>query len=138
MEIKNLTLKDFDQAYKFWERVGLWVYPLADEFKKYKSMYALFPQFFLGLVDNNNVIKGTIVGAFDGRTASIHRFAVAQEIQKQGYGSQLLAALEEIFAKEGITKVTLQVHESNLKVMDFYEKKGYSKDQVVNFKKSLS
>ncbi len=137
MKVKQLSIDDFQELYQLW-KIYLWVYPEDEEKEKYENMLKLHPQFALGLIDENNQIVGSIIGAFDGRTLSIHRLCIKGELQKQGFGKMMVRKLEEKTKENGIKKIAIQVHESNIKVIGFYEKLGYEKDPVTTLKKNLN
>lgn len=126
MMIRQATKNDFDALYALWQTVCLQLYPQADELQRFEAMLDLNPELCLVLVNEANIIVGSIMGAFDGRTASIHRLAVAQDLQKQGWGKKLIAELEKILAQKGIKKVVAQVLTHKTDLVPFYEKLGFT------------
>lgn len=137
MNIRQLIRNDFLELYSFWKEVGLWLYPLGEEQEKYEGILGLHPHFVLGLINKDNRLVGSIIGAYDGRTLSVHRLAVHPRIQRKGYGKKLLNALEDLAKKHKIRKISLQVHFANKQVIEFYKKQGYVQDKVVVLKRNL-
>ncbi len=126
MKIRQANKNDFDPLHALWQTVCLQLYPEAEERQRFEAMLQLNPELCLVIVTDENKIVGSIMGAFDGRTASIHRLAVAKDLQKQGWGKKLIAELEIILVQKGIKKVAAQVlaHKSN--IVPFYEKLGFT------------
>jgi ribosomal protein S18 acetylase RimI-like enzyme len=125
MTTRQATLDDFSALYLFWQTAGLQLYPETDELKRYESMLNLNPDLCILLINEKQEVIGSIFGAFDGRTASVHRLAILPELQKQGLGKKLIAALEEVLRQKGIKKLSAQIHISNTQVIPFYEKLGF-------------
>lgn len=138
MEIRSIKKDDFTQLYKLWELVdGIIPYPYEEEKQRFETMLALNPH--LGFVlEKDQKIIGSIIGGFDGRTASVHRLAIHPEYQKQGYGTTLLETLENELKKHGVRKLAVQVHCSNPNVIQYYKKKQYKDmDYAVTLYKDL-
>jgi ribosomal protein S18 acetylase RimI-like enzyme len=125
MNVQLLSPGDFDTCYSFWQKAGLQLYPFDEEKKRFDDMLDLNPDLALKLLDVNGEVMGTMIGGFDGRTASIHRLAIHPSLQKKGFGSQLLAYLEEKLKTRGVKKISAQIHISNTQVIPFYEKLGF-------------
>lgn len=136
-KIRKIKKEDFSKLYSFWKAVDLWTYPFEEEKEKFERAFALNPSIMFVMLDDKSEIIDTIIGCFDGRSASVHRLAVSPDLQGKGYGKMLLKTLEARFKKQGIKKVALQVHISNLNVLEFYKKQGYIKDEVFTLKKIL-
>lgn len=136
MTIRTATLHDFPSLYSLWQK-EVWVYPMEDEKIRYEGMLQHHPELCFVLEDDNKTIFGSVFGAFDGRTVTIHRLVVRNDVQKQGYGKKLLQILEEAAKKRGIKKISGKVHQTNLQVLGFYKKLGYEEDAVITIKKSI-
>lgn len=125
MRNRLASLMDFNELYLFWEKAGLQLYSKDDEFHRYKYMLHLNPELCILLTNDKDEIIGSILGAFDGRTASVHRLAISPTLQKQGLGKSLLQVLERTLKEKGIKKLSAQIHISNTQVLPFYEKLGF-------------
>lgn len=138
MTNRQPTLADFEALYEFWDHVGLGLYPKQDEKQRFEAMLKLNPDLCSIVFSDSGEIIGSIFGTFDGRTASIHRLAVAPALQSQGLGSKLIAQLEDTLRARGIQKLSAQIHISNTQVAPFYTKLGFAEmDYVKNFYKDL-
>ena len=60
----------------------------------------------------------------------IARIAVAPGSRRQGVGGRLLLELEDLCLDNGITRLMLEVRESNLTAISFYEEYGFEQDGV--------
>ncbi len=138
MKTRQIHSEDFDGLYKLWEKAKLKLYPIEEERVRFKAMLSLNPELCFVLIDEKQILIGSILGGFDGRTASIHRLAIDPAFQKQGHGLFLLKELEKRLKDKRIKKVSAQIHISNTQVIDFYKKCGYENmDYVINLFKDL-
>ena len=134
---RTIRLEDFDTLKNLWEEAGLKLYPYEEEKARFEAMLKLNPD-LMTILETEGQVIGCVLGAFDGRTASVHRLAVLPEFQKKGYGAKLMEDLEQKLKNRGIMKISLQVHVSNQKVIEYYKKKGYKEmDYAITFFKDL-
>ena len=125
MDTRQANIDDFGKLYTFWEEAGLHLYPKDEERVRFATMLRLNPDLCLLLLDDNKQIVGSVLGGFDGRTASINRLAIHPKLQKQGWGKYLIHELEKIFLARGIRKIAIQIHKLNTEVIPFYKKLGF-------------
>jgi len=60
-----------------------------------------------------------------GKVGHVLNIAVLPELRRSGIGTRMMAALEELFRREGAERVRLEVRDSNLGAQRFYEELGY-------------
>lgn len=60
----------------------------------------------------------------------IARIAVSPEHRRQGVGARLLLELESLCMDNGISRLLLDVRESNMSAYSFYEDHGFVKDGI--------
>ena len=77
------------------------------------------------------------MAGYDGHRGSIFYLAVAPDLQRKGIGRQMVEEAEKRLRAIGCPKVNLLVRSSNRQVMEFYQKLGFSADDVVNLGKRL-
>jgi ribosomal-protein-alanine N-acetyltransferase len=74
-----------------------------------------------------SVVTGFIIGRQVGDEAEILNLAVTPARRRKGEGGALLGAVMEEFAKRQISRVFLEVRESNQTAIAFYSKHGFTK-----------
>ncbi len=136
MEIRKFTEQDRKAVISLWERCGLlvpWNHPDLDIDRKLQVQSELF---LVGEIDGE--VVATAMGGYDGHRGWINYLAVEPEIRHKGLGRMMMKRIEVGLSEMGCPKINLQVRESNLDVIRFYEKIGYSSDHVIGFGKRLS
>ena len=78
-----------------------------------------------------SVSAGEVTGFLMGREvadeAEIFTFAVASKYRRQGHGRTLVSAAIDGMRSRGVKNLFLEVRESNLGAIEFYETLGFSK-----------
>lgn len=137
--IKVMTTEDYDELFEMWMNTpNLGLRSLDD------SKEGIFR--FLERNPNTNFVAyedGKIVGAIlsghDGRRGYIYHTVVLPEYRGQGFGSDLADAVVEAFRKEGITRVCLNVMETNDQGKKFWIGKGWErKDFLGLYSKAIT
>lgn len=131
--IKAMTTEDYDELFEMWMNTpNLGLRSLDD------SKEGIFR--FLERNPNTNFVAyedGKIVGAIlsghDGRRGYIYHTVVLPEYRGQGLGSDLADAVVEAFRKEGITRVCLNVMETNDQGKKFWIGKGWERKDFLGF-----
>ncbi|MBT3188644.1 MAG: GNAT family acetyltransferase [Anaerolineae bacterium] len=135
MKIIPYEEKYQDQIVKLWQACGLTV-PWNDPVKDITRKLAKDPELFLvGLIDE--VLVASVMGGYEGHRGWINYLAVSPDLQKSGYGRQLMKAVEKKIAEQGAPKINLQIRTSNVDVIAFYKAIGYKRDDVVGMGKRL-
>lgn len=75
----------------------------------------------------NGTIVGLLIGRQTGDQAEILNLAVAPSSRRRGEGGALLNAAFDSFRSRGVSRVFLEVRESNTLAIAFYEKRGFFK-----------
>jgi ribosomal protein S18 acetylase RimI-like enzyme len=136
MQIRQFAHEDEEQVIALWHRCGLvvpWNNPALDIQRKLAVSPGLFLVGTLGAT-----IIATVMGGYDGHRGWINYLAVHPEHRQQGYGRMIMAAVERNLEDVGCPKINLQVRASNAGVLRFYERIGYSVDNVISMGKRLS
>ena len=89
----------------------------------------------MGEIDGEAV--ATVMAGFDGHRSWVNYLAVSPEHRRAGLGCALMRHVEAALQARGCPKVNLQVRASNQVVLDFYERVGYGRDDVVSLGKRL-
>lgn len=128
MIIRNFELKDYADVVDLWRKSNLTIGE-SDSFEEIKKKLDRDEDLFL--VADSNGIVGVVLGAWDGRRAWIYHLAVSDERRNESIGTALLKELELRFKNKGALKVNLLVDRHNQGVQLFYEKQGYTNDDVI-------
>lgn len=85
------------------------------------------PLVWFRVMETDNKIIGYIGGYFYLEDGEILNFLIDKKNQHQGYGTQLFLNIIEEAKKIGIKRITLEVKETNIVAINFYNKFGFSK-----------
>ena len=77
--------------------------------------------------ESDGKVTGFIVGRQVGDEAEILNLAVTPASRRRGEGEALLKAVLEEFRSRGVSRVFLEVRESNETGIAFYQKQGFSR-----------
>jgi ribosomal protein S18 acetylase RimI-like enzyme len=135
MEIRQFAVTDEAAVIRLWELCEL-TRPWNDPCKDIHRKLAVRPDLFLvGVVDCE--IVGTVMIGYEGHWGWINYLAVSPEYRRQGLGRALMAEAERLLYGEGCPKINLQVRATNTAVIAFYQRLGYTDDEVVSFGRRL-
>lgn len=123
--MRKVKLSDFEQIFSLWEKAGLSLASKQIEFYDFQNILKLKSSSCFVLTDKQDIV-GCILGTFNGRRGWIYHLAVHPSYQHLGLGSLLLNAVEKELKKKGAHKINLGVTFTNLKVIPFYEKSGFT------------
>ncbi len=135
MEICPYHPDDQQDVVGLWHRCGLtrpWNEPRRDIQRKLAEQ----PEFLLVGRQAGRVVATVMLG-YDGHRGWINYLAVEPDLQGRGLGRAMMAEAEGLLAARGCPKINLQVRTSNKQVIAFYERIGYSVDDVVGMGKRL-
>ncbi len=121
--------------------VALWhacqlVVPWNDPHRDIALKRQFQPELFLvGLLDGQ--VAATVMAGYEGHRGWLNYLAVAPAHQRQGLGRRLVEAATTELQKLGCPKINLQVRASNREVIEFYQRLGFTVDDVVSLGKRL-
>ena len=126
---------DYDAAVRLWRAAGLTVKP-SDDLPELRKLIDRNPGLFL-VAEEDGVVVGTGIGAWDGRRGWIYHLAVLPDRQGRGIGRMLMDELERRLRAVGAIKLNLLVEPGNAGVADFYRKRGYAPDELLFMTKQI-
>lgn len=134
MEIRPLTMADYDAARAVWDAVDhLGPVPRVEVEEKLRRD----PELFLVAEDAGRIV-GTVMGSYDGRRGWLARLAVVPDRQGEGIARQLVDAVESRMRELGVRRVNLLVFPDNTPGNAFWEAAGFTAaDTVVLRSKAL-
>lgn len=77
------------------------------------------------------------MGGYEGHRGWINYLAVMETHRKQGIGKSIFLEVEKRLKLKGCPKINIQIRNSNLSVIKFYESIGFSDDNVIGMGKRL-
>ncbi len=127
MEIKLMTIKDYDKVYQLWtDTKGMGMRSLDDSFEGIEKFLRRNPTTnYVAQVENN--IIGVILCGHDGRRGYIYHTAVNTDYREKGVGKALVGAALNALKKEKINKVALVTFASNDLGNKFWQSLGFDK-----------
>ncbi len=125
MNIRLMTLSDYDAVYQLWLNTpGMGLNNLDDSQQGITKYLERNPRTcFVAEIDRR--IVGVILSGHDGRRGFIYHLAVNPSHQRQGIGRALVDAAMQALEVEGIHKVALVVYTGNESGNTFWEKLGF-------------
>jgi ribosomal protein S18 acetylase RimI-like enzyme len=125
MEIRTLTINDYEDMVKLWSRAKLPFKPKGRDSKEaIAAQMKANPEFFLGAFDGGRLI-GTVIVSCDMRKGWINRLAVDPEYRLRGVAKALIIESEKILQKHGIRIVCALIEDYNIASKRLLKKLGY-------------
>ena len=91
----------------------------------------------LFLLKKGDLILGSVMVGYDGHRGSVYYLSIHPDFQKKNLGRMLMNHSENYLLTLGCPKLNLMVRTSNLPVIEFYDRLGYQRDEVVVLSKRL-
>ena len=141
MKIRSYELADQAAVLALWSECGLtraWNDPKKDIARKLTTQ----AQWFLVGVDDapgedgNKLIASAMFG-YDGHRGWVNYLAVTPACQRRSYARQLMTCGEALLSAAGCPKLNLQLRSSNSEALNFYDRIGYVRDDVMSLGKRL-
>ena len=126
LQIRELGLDDYDALLALWQRAGLHsLKPRGrDSRETLAQQLASGVQTILGLEVDGKLV-GAVITTHDSRKGWINRLAVDPAYRRHDYGSQLVAAAEEMLCAQGMRVIAALVERDNLPSLALFRKAGY-------------
>jgi len=125
MKIRKLTIQDYPELIKLWNRAKLPTKPRGRDSRAHIAReMKQNPDFFIGAFDKDLMI-GAVIASHDGRKGWLNRIAVGPDYRGQGVAQALTKAGEKALQKHGIKIFGLLIHEYNRASLNLAKKMGY-------------
>jgi ribosomal protein S18 acetylase RimI-like enzyme len=126
IEIRTLTIEDYEAMVELWRRAGLPFKPRGRDDKRMIEMQMrAFPEFFIGAFHEDKLV-GVVIGSYDGRMKGwINRLAVDPTYRRQGIAQQLISCVEEALEKRGAAIFCALIETPNKESIKLFQKMGY-------------
>jgi len=131
MEIRRLTLKDYDELIELWSKASLPFRPEGRDRKQaITAEIKANPDFFLGAF-KDRVLIGAVIVTCDLRKGWINRLAVDPECRRRGVARALIEESERVLRKHGIRLFCALIEESNATSRELFKNCGYVEHQDI-------
>ncbi|MCH5298855.1 MAG: GNAT family N-acetyltransferase [Ruminococcus sp.] len=132
MQIRPMTIEDYDEVYAMWQITTKRALSPADSRDSLARYLGRNPEMSqVALADGK--IVGTVLAGHDGRIGFIHHMAVLPEYRRHHIGKQLATkALEKIF-EDGIDKTQIYCYIDNETGQNFWKSLGFERTDNVLF-----
>jgi len=124
MNIRVMTLDDYDAVYALWQSLpGIGLHEHEDSREGIAYYLRRNPDSCFVAVEGGAIIGAVLCGN-DGRRGYINHLAVAQEHQGRGLGRVLVIACLEAMRKEGIPRCSFVTYRNNIEGNAFWDAIG--------------
>ena len=133
MEIRKLTINDYEEIIKLWSRARLPYKPKGRDSKEaIAAQMKANPEFFLGAFKDNRLV-GMVIISCDMRKGWINRLAVDPDYRNYGIATALIAESERILRKHGVRIFCALIEDYNDASKELFKKDGYVEHHDITY-----
>jgi ribosomal protein S18 acetylase RimI-like enzyme len=136
MTIRPYRIEDEPAVIDLWTRCDL-TRPWNDPRKDIARKMMVNPELFLVAEDDAGKVIGTTMAGYEGHRGWINYLAVNPDSRRRGIARSLMDEAERLLRAAGCPKINLQVRNTNVDVIAFYQRIGYVIDEVTSLGKRL-
>lgn len=131
--IRPMTTDDYEALFSMWASTpNMGLRTLDDSREGISRFLKRNPNTSFVACEDGRLI-GAILCGHDGRRGYIYHTTVLPQYRKQGVASALIEKAEESLQKEGVTRVCLNVMETNASGKAFWQNRGWEKKDFLGF-----
>ena len=138
MNIRIMTIEDYDEVYKMWMSCKGMGFNDVDDSKEGIERYLNRNPDTSFVAECNNecgkIITGAILCGHDGRRGIIQHTCVHPDYRHQHIGEELVEAALNALRKHQISKVLLVAFKRNEAANAFWEKQGFTLREDLNYR----
>jgi ribosomal protein S18 acetylase RimI-like enzyme len=125
MEIRRLTISDYEEMARLWPRASLPFKPMGRDSKEaIADQIRANPDFFLGAFEDRQFV-GTVTLSSDLRKGWINRLAVDPDYRHRGIAKALIEEAERTLKKHGLKIFCAIIEDYNFASRELFKKCGY-------------
>lgn len=131
--IQKMVIDDYEELFSLWKNMpNMGLRSLDDSREGIGRFLKRNPNTSFTAYEDGR-LAGAILCGHDGRRGYIYHTAVLPEYQGRGIASGLVTAAVEALKEEGITRVCLNVMETNEQGKTFWMNRGWEKKDFLGF-----
>ena len=131
--IREMSITDYEELFALWQNTeGMGLRSLDDSKEGISRFLKRNPGTNFVALNTGNII-GAILCGNDGRRGYIYHTVVQRDYRNQGIATQLIEAAVSALQKEGITRVCLNVMETNKQGKEFWQKRWWERRDFLGF-----
>lgn len=135
LDIRPYRCEDRAPLVALWDAAGL-VRPWNDPGRDIDRKLAVGDDLLLvGLLRGRLV--ASVMAGYEGHRGWVNYLAVEPQLQGRGLGAEIMADAERRLRSLGCPKINLQIRTGNVEAARFYQRIGYTGDDVVSMSKRL-
>ena len=135
LDIRPYQSCDERDVIELWGKCDL-IRPQNNSKLDIKRKLEVNPELFLvGIIDNK--VVASVMGGYEGHRGWVYYLAVDPSYQRNGYGKQIMEAIEVKLSAMGYPKINLLIRTDNGNVVKFYESMGYTTEERISMGKRL-
>ena len=131
--IKVMTINDYEELFELWQNTANMGLRSLDDSKEGISCFLKRNPNTNFVVYEDGQLVGAILCGHDGRRGYIYHTVVLPDYRRRGIASSLVESAIAALQKEGITRVCLNVMETNEQGKKFWISKGWEKKDFLGF-----
>ena len=126
VEIRTLGVADYEAICEVWRAAGVHLHTTGREsYESFARQMAGGTQTVLGAMIGDRLVGVSLV-THDGRKGWINRLGVLPDYQRQGVGTALVRASEDLLHGLGLTIVAALVEHGNTASLGLFQHEGYT------------
>ncbi len=131
--IKIMTIDDYEKLFEMWQNTPNMGLRSLDDSKEGISLFLKRNPTTNFVAYDDDKLIGTILCGHDGRRGYIYHTVVLPEYRRQGIATNLVDMAVKALQEEGITRVCLNVMETNEQGKKFWIDRGWEKKDFLGF-----
>lgn len=131
--LRLMTIDDYENLIEMWKQTPNMGLRSLDDSKEGIAVFLKRNPHTNFVAYKDDKMIGAIVSGHDGRRGYIYHTVVLPEYRRRGIASDLVNMAVEALRKEGITRVCLNVMETNEQGKQFWTNKGWEKKDFLGF-----
>ena len=131
--IKIMTIDDYEKLFEMWKNTPNMGLRSLDDSKEGISLFLKRNPTTNFVAYDDDKLIGAILSGHDGRRGYIYHTVVLPEYRRQGIATNLVDMAVKALQEEGITRVCLNVMETNEQGKKFWIDRGWEKKDFLGF-----